>query len=222
MKNSLWCLLWVFAAQSLFAQNYYREGVYTDGYDLKANNAITFEVTSSGVRLILNNVTNELLSKSLAWRDGRLVTPDEYDAMEVGDLDVASVKQAFRETFTEQEYNILKDGKDCIYLYMNINAEGRMTEVAFFITATPRTRAIPPEKYALLEKKLKEHLRYTLSEDEKKLQFLRLDVPIAFQYLGLYEKIAGGERPIIDSLQHLTTPQAVGFGTQPAKEPRER
>ncbi len=207
MKNFLLCLLWTISVQFVCAQNYYREGFYTEGYDLKADEDITFEVKSSGITLFLTNVTNELLNKSLAWRDGRLVTPEEYDAMKEGELDIPSVKRAFLETFTEQEYTLLKDGKDYMYLYMNINSEGRMTEVAFFITTTPRTLAIPPEKYALLEKNLKEHLRYTLSEDEKKLQFFRIDVPIAFQYLGLhYLKFSDDDRPNIDSLQHLTTP----------------
>ncbi len=206
MKKLGLILFWVCIAQSVFAQSYYREGRYSDGYDLKAGE-ITFHVTSSGISYFLDNVTNVLLSQPIVWQDGRRVTREEYETLKEGELNIESVKKAFRETFTEQEYHALKEGKDYMSLYMNINSEGRMTEVLLYFDDTPRTRAIPPEKYALLEKNLKEHLRYTLSEDEKKLQFFRIDVPIAFQYLGLhYLKFSDDDRPNIDSLQHLTTP----------------
>lgn len=205
MKKFGFILLWVCIAQVAFAQSYYREGSYIDGYDLKAGD-ITFHITSTGTSYSFNNVTNGLLDKPIMWRDGRRVTREEYEALEEGELDIASVKKAFQETFTEEEYDALKEGKDYMSLYMSIDTEGRMVEVSLYFDATPRTRAIPPEQYALLEKNLKKYLRYTLSEDEKKLQFLRLDIPIAFQHLMLYEKFLEVKQPHIDDRVPLTTP----------------
>ncbi len=205
MKKIVLFLCWGLAAQVVFAQNYYREGVYTDGYDLKAGD-ITFEVRSNGLDIILDNVTNELLNKPIVRLDGKPLTLEEYEALEEGELDIPSVQTAFRETFTESEYRALQAGKDYMSLYMNISPEGRMTEVVFFIAGTPRTRAVPPEKYALLEKNLKTYLRYRVSDDEKRWQFFRLAVPIAFRSLGLYEKdaltVSSGGQPVPDSELH--------------------
>ena len=154
----------------------------------------------------MDNVTNELLNKPIVRLDGKPLTLEEYEALEEGELDIPSVQTAFRETFTESEYRALQAGKDYMSLYMNISPEGRMTEVVFFIAGTPRTRAVPPEKYALLEKNLKTYLRYRVSDDEKRLQFFRLDVPIAFRSLGLYEKdaltVSSGGQPVPDSELH--------------------
>ena len=103
MKKTGCLLCWIVAAQTVFAQNYYREDVYTDGYDLKAGD-ITFEVRSNGLDIILDNVTNELLNKPIVRLDGTPLTLEEYETLEEGELDIPSVQTAFRETFTESEY----------------------------------------------------------------------------------------------------------------------
>jgi len=199
MKKFFLLLLLGFFVESILAQSYYREGIYTDGYDLNAGD-ITFKVSSSGLGLILENVENEWSHKPIMWLDGKWLSEPEYEALAEGQLDISSVKKAFRETFTEDEYKALVAGKDYMSLYMTMSTEGQVIDVTFFITISPRMVAVAPEKYALLENNLKRYVRYAVTEDEKKLKFFRLDIPIAFQSLHLrYSDFDRG--PIIDAEQ---------------------
>lgn len=183
-----WYLFCICVSFDIYAQGYYIEGT-----DVKAGE-ITYEVGYAWDQLFLFNVANVKDNERLVFADGSFVREDEYDGISPGEMNLSSLKSAVRETFTEAEYRVLSDGGDQLDVYLVESLEGKILELDFIIRVSPRTLALPPEKYALLEKNLKKHVRFTVTEDEKKLQFIRTIITIDFKAVGLnYLNFKGGE-----------------------------
>ena len=125
----------------------------------------------------------------LVWNDGTELTEDEYLSLQLGELDVPSMYQAIRETFTEEEFNQLKAGKDRIEVGFQVSPEGRVLEIYWYIRLTPRTLALFPARVKVFEDNIKKYVTYTPGVDANRLPSWRSFHQINFGDLGsIYAK----------------------------------
>ena len=146
--------------------------------------------------IALSNAANELLDQPIVRLDGTELTEAEYEDLSVGELEAGTLQQALLQTFTQEEYKALVQGKDVMRLLLVQRFDGCIAEVAFFIRDSPRTAALPPEKYALLERNIKSYVRYSLTAEEKQLKFVRMEIILNFAKMRLFYLKPGGGTPI--------------------------
>lgn len=83
------------------------------------------------------------------------------------------VEKAFTETFTREEYELLRtDAEAVLTIGYVISPAGVTEEVSFTIDYVPCMLAIPPSKFALLEKNLKRYVKWDVNLFGRKLQFM--------------------------------------------------
>lgn len=185
MKTRLLVGIFMLISVSLFAQNY---------AELGAEGEVTIEDQtyswgSSSLTLMINNTANVLNNQWLTWNDGAMLTEDEYLSLKLGELDVSTMYKAIRETFTEEEFNELKAGKDRIEVGFQVSPEGRVLEVNWYIKISPRTLALFPARVKLFEDNIKKYVTYTPGVDANRLPSWRSFHQINFGDLGcLYIK----------------------------------
>lgn len=175
MKHLYLFLLWLIPT-SLSAQEY-----YIDGEIIKVD-SITYEVKRDNRHFfMLQNAQNLLATQNPVDLDGNPIEPGSY---ELGTLDMASIKKAVTETFSDSELCLLKNDNTALFVYLTKDMNGKVLEVAFNIQATPAALAIPIESYMLFEQKLKQHAHWqNLSKDEKNLQFSHESLLLNWNYL---------------------------------------
>lgn len=138
---------------------------------------------------MINNAANVRNNQWLTWNDGTMLTEDEYISLKLGELDVSTMYQAIRETFSEEEFNQLKAGKDRIEVGFQVSPEGRVLEVYWYIKLTPRTLALFPARVKVFEDNIKKYVTYTPGVDANRLPSWRSFHQINFEDLGyLYVK----------------------------------
>lgn len=177
--------------------------IYTDGAYITTD-SITYEVSVwHDFYFKLINIENKLYNQDLKDLNGQPVSPFEYTG---GEMDMLSFKKACTETFTPEELYDLKEKRTLIRLYLTKSNQGKLLEVVFqvYYYQNPTIMNLPPEKFALFEKNLKEHLRWTtITEDEKNLQFMHETLRVPFDALApkmLIDKNPDAEM-LPDSLQ---------------------
>lgn len=152
---------------SVSAQDYYtgKSTVTADG--------ITFSVSVyQGVILSLSNITNTRENSPEVYKDGSPIEP-EFEEYAVANTVPGSVEKAFTETFTQQEYEALRqDAAANIDIGYIISPQGVTEEVSFVMDYAPCMLAIPPSKFALLEKNLKRYVKWEVNLFGRKLQFM--------------------------------------------------
>lgn len=200
MKQLILILCLSLCSAPIFAQT-----VYTHGARVTAD-SITYEVsTFYDLYFELINIENELYDQDLKDLNGQPVSPFEYIG---GEMDMQSFKKACTETFTPEELHDLKDKKTRIQLYLTKSNQGKLLEVVFqvFHYQNPIVLNLSPKKFATFEKNLKQHLQWTtITEDEKKLQFMHETLRVPFDALApkmLIEKDPNAEI-LPDSVQAL-------------------
>lgn len=163
---------------------------------------MTFSVMRAGnVFMTLDNVTNELGDQKIVWTNGNPLTEKEYIHLEIGDIDVNGFYKAIRETFSEEEYKVLENGKDRMEVSFVVSPKGEILEVGWSIYISPRTDALTPDQFALFEQNIKKYVTYTVTEDMKKLQFFRAIHNLNFGMLGVKYRKLNPEIALPDSLQ---------------------
>lgn len=157
---------------------------YVDGAHITAD-SITYEVSVwHDFYFKLINIENKLYDQDLKDLNGQPISPFEYAG---GEMDMLSFKKACTETFTPEELYDLKEKRTLIRLYLTKSNQGKLLEVVFHVYhyRNPSVLNIPPEKFALFEKNLKQHLRWTtITEDEKNLQFMHETLRVPFDALA--------------------------------------
>lgn len=195
MKKILLCLLAAMCGYEGYGQN------YIDGEVITADGISFFVESKHQFYYTLNNVENELIDRDMEDLNGNIVSPFDHEYVG-GELDFDSFKQAFRETFSDEEAIRLRDAKSRIYVYMTKNSKGEVLEVAFSVIISPVTLAIPPSKFARYEKNLKKYVRWkNITEDEKKLKFMHQSLPLNLQALAPKEIFKGGEPIDVEELE---------------------
>ncbi len=190
MRYLLLIICAIICVDAAYAQNYYVHGI-----DVSAD-GITYDVTHTPGVIALSNAANELLDQPIVRLDGTELTEAEYEDLSVGELEAGTLQQALLQTFTQEEYKALVQGKDVMRLLLVQRFDGCIAEVAFFIRDSPRTAALPPEKYALLERSIKSYVRYSLTAEEKQLKFVRMEIILNFAKMRLFYLKPGGGTPI--------------------------
>ena len=159
--SALGCVL------SVSAQDYYtgRDQVSADG--------ITFSVSVyQGLILSLSNIANTRGDAPEVYKDGSPIEP-EFEEYAVANTVPGCVEKAFTETFTQEEYEMLKqDPTANIDIGYIISPQGVTEEVSFVMDYAPCMLRIPPAKYALLEKNLKRYVKWDVNLFGRKLQFM--------------------------------------------------
>ena len=143
-----------------------------------------YKVQSAKILLLIHNSSNVKSKQPLVWNDGTELTEDEYLSLQLGDLDVSTMYQAIRETFSEEEFNQLKAGKDRIEVGFQVSPEGKVLEVNWYIRLTPRTLALFPARVKLFEDNIKKYVTYTPGVDANRLPSWRSFHQINFGDLG--------------------------------------
>ena len=143
-----------------------------------------YSAQSSGRHLVIHNTSNTYDDQPLVWNNGVQLTEDEYLSLQLGDLDVSTMYQAIRETFSEEEFNQLKSGKDRIEVGFQVSPEGKVLEVNWYIRLTPRTLALFPARVKLFEDNIKKYVTYTPGVDANRLPSWRSFHQINFGDLG--------------------------------------
>lgn len=190
--------LLVSAATNVVAQYHYTHGVDA------ATTEITFDVIKIGdVFLMLDNVENVKGDQDIVWTDGTPLTEREYGRIAIGDIDVSGFYRAIRETFSEEEYSVLENGKDRMEVLFVVSPGGSILECSWFINLTARTKNITPDQFALFEQNIKKYVTYTVTEDMKKLQFFRAIHNLNFGMLGVKYRDLNPGVILPDSVQAL-------------------
>ena len=152
---------------SVSAQDYYT------GHDRVSADGITFSVSVyQGLILSLSNIANTRGDAPEVYKDGSPIEP-EFEEYAVANTVPGCVEKAFTETFTQEEYETLKqDTAANIDIGYIISPQGVTEEVSFVMDYAPCMLAIPPSKFALLEKNLKRYVKWDVNLFGRKLQFM--------------------------------------------------
>lgn len=148
-----------------------------------------YKAQSAKILLLIHNASNTYGDQPLVWNNGVQLTEDEYLSLQLGELDVSTMYQAIQETFSEEEFNQLKAGKDRIEVGFQVSPEGKVLEVNWYIRLTPRTLALFPARVKLFEDNIKKYVTYTPGVDANRLPSWRSFHQINFGDLGsIYAK----------------------------------
>ena len=152
---------------SVSAQDYYT------GHDQVSADGITFSVSVyHGLILSLSNIANTRGDAPEVYKDGSPIEP-EFEEYAVANTIPGCVEKAFTETFTQEEYETLKqDTAANIDIGYIISPQGVTEEVSFVMDYAPCMLAIPPSKFALLEKNIKRYVKWDVNLFGRKLQFM--------------------------------------------------
>lgn len=177
-------------------------GIVTAGYSQTTGYRAGEQVTADGITfevegefdavLRMQNIRNRWTdSVRVYYRDGRPLEPENYDLVSATAIP-GSLNRALTATFTESEFEELQAQTDeSLILYVTISpAEGRVCEVGF-IMDREAMQLIPPTKFALLEKNLKQYVTYEVNALGKQLQYLGGPVFVNFSRLHLDYTDAG-------------------------------
>lgn len=194
MKINLLVILLVWTCTSICnAQNYYKDGVpvYSSG--------ITFNVELDPFVFILNNASNQLIRGTWTYKDGSVIESDEDDSYTstVVKIDEQTLKKAFKETFTQAEYQKLTQARNAIFEIHVVISEDVIEEMEFLVDVyeDPIFLHIPPAKYMLLEKNIKKYVKVSGNEYAKKFKYMHLSKYINFSKMPIDYGQPTTERP---------------------------
>ena len=180
MKKFILTILTAILTASGYTQDFSQFGTQAD----VSIDGQTYHVTSTGYHLMINNLANIKSDEYLMWNDGQILDEEEYVSLRLGEVDVSTFYQAIRETFSEEEFNLLKEGNDRIEVLLTNTPDGRVIEVDFYMFISPRILALFPDRTKLFEDNIKKYLTYTPGVDANRLPFWRSYHQINFGSLG--------------------------------------
>lgn len=175
MKKTLFLLLFAIAFSAASAQVNYYEGRDT----LQIGNEVyrIRRYPNYNHLMIISNVKAPENGYAL-YKDGTPVPPEGARFLFENYEDNAQLLRAARETFTREEIVALRN--EDITVGYHVLPDGTITYLQFWITKTPASCSIPPERWATLEKKIMQYDKIQISGAEE------------FQYVtpmrGLYFK----------------------------------
>lgn len=181
MKKILLLVYGIMLSGILLAQEHH----YITGEDVTAG-GITFDVKNFELQLSLCNVQNEKINQRIVYTNGEEVTYEDHSRLSFGDIKRSSLYAAVAQTFTEEECMSLINNNDQIDFIFVVLADGSIGEVSFCIKGSPRMFAITPEKYALLERNIKQYVTFEAKEDLQRVQFCRMVVMFRFEWMKGY------------------------------------
>ena len=150
----------------VLAQDYY------SGNETVTADSITFEVRFRHTLFSLENVENEDRDPNLYYKNGTPLEV-EYSDISKGKAIQGTINRAFVATFTEDEYHRLQQlPKFSFGITYVVDSAGNTLEVRFVMSIIPEMLAMPPSKFAQLEKNLKKYVKWDVSVLGRKLQYI--------------------------------------------------
>lgn len=155
MKKLILLLLTVTAYFTAFGQTDY----YTGQTQVSGKN-VTYSCQNNGISFRITNVNKVFIGQTQKMRDG---TPaDEGPAISydfgMNDPDRTLISRAFRETFTPEQINTIREQKADVLIGFYANPTGIIKDLFFQVTKTPATVSVPPDQWFTLEQKLKQYV----------------------------------------------------------------
>ena len=156
-----------FLSDIVFAQDY-----YTGNKTVTADSVI-FDVTFGYSVFSLDNINNvKDRDPNLYYKDGTPLEVDYSDALK-GKAFPGTINRAFVSTFTKDEYHRLQQlPKFSFGITYVVDSAGNTLEVRFAISIIPEMLAMPPSKFAQLEKNLKKYVKWDVTPLGQKLQYI--------------------------------------------------
>ncbi len=163
-----------------FAIDVYAQNLYVDGATVTAD-GITFEVELDAI-FCLTNIANTRDETPLYYKDGReLETEAEYMAIHATKIDPNSAYRALREVFDDDTIKAFrKERYSPMKIFYVVGSEGETLEVSFIMRTHPLLLTLSPKKYASLEKKLKQYVKWQPNEFSKELSYFHMSGYIDF------------------------------------------
>ncbi len=165
-----------------FASDVYAQSPYVDGATVTAD-GITFEVNHIGYTLRLSNIANMYDSWPLYYKEnGReLETEAEYASIGAKKINLNSAFRALREVLEDDVIKALrKERYSPMTICYTISSDGETLEVSFIMRTHPLLLTLSPEKYASLEKMLKQYVKWQPNEFSKGLRYFYMSDYIDF------------------------------------------
>lgn len=143
---------------------------------------------TSYISYFLNDISNSLSNGIYRKKNGDPAerSPDKYGS---GKVEIEALRKALSDVFSAEENKQLGEAKDHIWLYLVFSTgDGRVLEVNFIMSASNALLAMPVEKFAQLEQKIKETVTTDISGDHelKELQFVRTMIALNFPFKRSY------------------------------------
>ena len=147
---------------------------YTGKTEIKGENYVFKVSEKPGYNcslIYLKNINNTKSGVRQYWSDGQSVNP--WDLMgRVRFLDKKQVYIACREVFNVWEITEFKSVKGFVFgIQYAVDANGNVLEVDFYFRNYPVFLAINPDKFYLLEQKLKEKVKFSVDPIARKLEY---------------------------------------------------
>ncbi len=166
MKKFLFVLFLVILFNESLAQDY-----YTGKKNIEAN-GVTFDVKIGPYSLSLDNMVYERgKDPNLYYKDGSPVEEVHYP--ETCEMISGGLAKALMETFSESEYRQFQQLEGLLFwISYIIDPDGNTIEVGFTVSKIAEMLALPPAKFALLENNVKKYVKWKVSPDGKKVQYM--------------------------------------------------
>ena len=121
-----------------------------------------------------NRYTAADASSSLYYKDGRrLETVEEYGRVDGAVADQEAFTRILRDMFTDEQIVALRNLRLPLAVGCAVNPEdGVQFEVSFVIGNYPELTSLSPDFYRMLEKRLKEEVRWNVNDFAKQLKYM--------------------------------------------------
>jgi len=183
----------------------YAQYTYTPGKQETAN-SITFNVfQDNAVVMRLENAENKL-GDALYYKDGTPLSGLDYERVRITPAS-GKVTKALMETFSEMEYEKLKEIKNSLIVYCFISTEGKILEISF-ILEKKWMPYITPSQFAKFEQNLKKYLTFSVNDFGKQLQYVHAPLFLNFSKIKLpYASFSiDNQLDVDDKFRHFRRP----------------
>lgn len=149
--------------------DYYTGKTSVKGVDYEYN--VVFKIEYNKARVYLKNINNTKFDVPQYW-NGEKVPPEVAYAATF--IDSKQGEKAFRQVFSQDEIAAMKVVKG-LYIAMGyvISTDGNVIEVEFHFPDNSVLKSINPDKFHMLEQKLKEMVKFHISKTHKMLEYIK-------------------------------------------------
>lgn len=155
---------------------------YYAGKEFVRGDNFVFKIENTDDYYRLDDSTNVVSRQPTLLWDG---TPADVSKRYAGKPNASVAEtyfKAIKEVFTPSEIAQLKGDGFLIRVYIN-TLSGNIDEVSFFINHDSRLRFISPERFSILERKIKQYATYTIIGIHREVMFIPMSRKIEFDWL---------------------------------------
>jgi len=121
----------------------------------------------------INNITNTRTNQPMRLLNGAFAPPpfEQYKVHRIGDH-APIAKAILQEVLTPTELSAMINQTDSFDTGYVIDHNGNIVEVCFAFAANPPFSSISPDKWYSIEQKIKQRMKYTVSDKGKTVQYV--------------------------------------------------